>query len=119
MPQPDGMESTWLTMPASVSKDLWETLTADAKAAQADRRLAGLPFVGLNALRVDALVHAVLGNGGADPANPTMTTVGTSDNNGDDTPDRETPATPTAAAASGRSPRLPRCRCGERRPRRW
>ena len=38
MPQPDGMESTWLTVPAPVSKDLWASLTAGAKAAQADRR---------------------------------------------------------------------------------
>ena len=110
MPQPDGMESTWLTMPASVSKDLWETLTADAKAAQADRKLAGLPFVGLDALRVDALVHAVLGNGGADPNDPTMTTVTTSDGDGEpdegwrhrgahDRPDRHVVAAAAAGAA--------------------
>src|SRR3954452_4353239 len=97
LPQPDGMESTWFTVPAPVSKDLWATLTADARAAQADRRLAGLPFLGLTALRVDALVHAVLGTGGADPTNPTMTTVTTSDG---------------AAAARPTGPRLPRCRCG-------
>jgi hypothetical protein len=100
LPQPGGMESTWLTMPAPVSRDLWATLTAGAKAAQADRRLAGLPFVGLNALRVDALVHAVLGNGGADPQHPTMTTVTTS----------ETAAPPTSESSTGS--RLPRCRCG-------
>jgi hypothetical protein len=121
MAQPDGMESTWCTMPASVSRDLWATLTADAKAAQSDRKAAGLPFVGLDALRVDALVHAVLGNGGADPHHPTMTTVTTSSDTsqgdvGDS--DGETPAQPgtqPAGSTSGRPPRprrLPRCRCG-------
>jgi hypothetical protein len=43
MPQPDGMESTWATMPASVSRDLWAALTGHAQAAQADRTAAGLP----------------------------------------------------------------------------
>ena len=111
LPQPDGMESTWFTMPAPVSRDLWATLTADAKAAQADRRLAGLPFLGLNALRVDALVHAVLGNGGADPHHPTMTTVTTSDATatGEARPDA---GRRRAAARAGAAPRLPRCRCG-------
>jgi hypothetical protein len=106
LPQPDGMESTWFTVPAPVSRDLWASLTADAKAAQADRRLAGLPFLGLDALRVDALVHAVLGTGGADPHQPTMTTVTTHDGEGD---------VPTGAAETAAQPtssRLPRCRCG-------
>src|SRR4051812_9236305 len=106
LPQPDGMESTWFTLPAPVSKDLWATLTADAKATQADRRLAGLPFLGLNALRVDALVHAVLGTGGADPNNPTMTTVTTRD--GEEDPPTGTDETAPPPTGS----RLPRCRCG-------
>jgi hypothetical protein len=41
----DGVDLVYV--PAPVSRDLWATLTAGAKAAQADRRLAGLPFVGL------------------------------------------------------------------------
>jgi hypothetical protein len=125
MAQPDGMESTWATMPASVSTDLWETLTADAKTAQAHRKAAGLPFVGLNALRVDALVHAVLGNGGADPHHPTMTTVssmaaGTSSSGRESAegaaadaaaePEGLPPETPKSGSPAGS--RLPRCRCG-------
>ena len=73
MPEPDGMESFWATMPASISRDLWATLTADAKAEQAARQQAGLPDPGLDALRVDVLVHAVLHNGGADPTDPLLT----------------------------------------------
>ena len=68
LPQPDGMESTWLTMPAPVSRDLWASLTAAApRPPRPDRRAGRGALPGLNALRVDALVHAVLGNGGADP----------------------------------------------------
>ncbi len=114
MPQPDGMESTWFTVPAPVSKDLWATLTADAKTAQADRKAAGLPFLGLNALRVDALVHAVLGTGGADPDQPTMTTATTSDRDrdGDGDGDGNAPTGTDETAAPPMGSRLPRCRCG-------
>ena len=112
LPQPDGMESTWFTMPAPVSRDLWATLTADAKAAQADRRLAGLPFVGLDALRVDALVHAVLGTGGADPHHPTMTTVTTGRSDAGPDAAGDTDQTAARATRSPAGPRLPRCRCG-------
>ena len=129
--QPDGMESTWLTMPASVSKDLWETLTADAKAAQAGRQLAGLPFVGLNALRVDALVHAVLGNGGADPHHPTMTTLTTSTSSTTEHDQRDRrrrrPGRRAPAAAGSAAPARDQVGCRDcrgagavgRRPRRW
>ena len=73
MPELDGMESYWATMPASISRDLWATLTADAKAEQAARQQAGLPDPGIDALRLDVLVHAVLHNGGADPTDPLLT----------------------------------------------
>ena len=95
-----------IAIPTGQTRLLDASLTADAKAAQADRRLAGLPFLGLDALRVDALVHAVLGTGGADPHQPTMTTVTTHDGEGD---------VPTGAAETAAQPtgsRLPRCRCG-------
>ena len=134
MPQPDGMESTWATMPASVSKDLWAALTADAQAAQADRTAAGLPFVGLNALRVDALVHAVLGNGGADPQHPTMTTTShpatgpsdgdgnNGDSGGDGAPGEAAGAVAPAAGPPPPAPPGPGCPgagAAARRPRRW
>jgi hypothetical protein len=99
MTQPDGMESTWVTLPAPVSKDLWAALTATATSTRAARTAAGLPPVGLDALRVDALVHAVLGTGGADPQHPTMTTADTADTAGADRP-------------TGPVRRLPRCSCG-------
>jgi Domain of unknown function (DUF222) len=104
MGQPDGMESFWATMPASISRDLWATLTADAKAEQAARQRLGLPDPGIDALRVDVLVHAVLHNGGADPADPLLTTTGTAD----------TAPTGTGAAgtASSKATRVPKCSCG-------
>jgi hypothetical protein len=43
MPQPDGMESLWATMPASSCRDVWTTLTRDAKAEQAARAALGCP----------------------------------------------------------------------------
>ena len=70
MPELDAMESYWATMPASISRDLWAALTAQATAEQAARAQAGLPDPGIGALRLDVLVHAVLHNGGADPRRP-------------------------------------------------
>ena len=90
--QPDGMESFWATMPASISRDLWATLTADATAEQAARHRAGLPDPGIDALRVDVLVHAVLHNRGADPTDPLVTTT----------------APPPPASRR----RVPKCSCG-------
>jgi hypothetical protein len=61
MPQPDGMQSFWMTMPASVANDVWDTLTTRAKATQAELRAGAGDDPGLDALRVDALVDALLG----------------------------------------------------------
>ncbi len=61
MPQPDGMQSFWMTMPASVANDVWTTLTTRAKATQALLRAGAGDDPGLDALRVDALVDAILG----------------------------------------------------------
>ena len=97
MGQPDGMESFWATMPASVSRDFWAALTADAKAEQAARQQAGLPDAGLDALRLDVLVHAVLHNGGADPTDPLLTKT--------DPTSGEDPGTTTKQ-------RVPKCSCG-------
>ena len=100
MPQPDGMESFWATMPASISRDLWAALTADAKAEQAARAQAGLPDPGIGALRLDVLVHAMLHNGGADPDDPLLTKTSPR-------PPRQTLVPPgrcRSARAAGRSP---------------
>ncbi len=91
MPQPDGMQSFWMTMPAPVAEDVWDTLTARAKATQDLLRAGAGNDPGLDALRVDALVDAVLGPNPAGGAQ-------TSDTTGPDT------------TASSR--RLPRCSCG-------
>ena len=74
LPQPDVMRSLWATMPATVADDVWNELTRRAKNTRRVLKRGGGAHPGLNALRVDALVHAVLGNGGADPTAPTMTT---------------------------------------------
>ena len=100
MPEPDGMESFWATMPAAIARDLWATLTADAKAEQAARQQAGLPDPGLDALRLDVLVHAVLHNGGADPTDPLITTTD---------PDRAAGGAERGRQAAGRTPK---CSCG-------
>ena len=60
MAQPDGMASLWMTMPATVIADVWSVLTARAQAAKTARAKAGLDDPGIDALRVDALVAAVL-----------------------------------------------------------
>ena len=61
MPQPDGMQSFWMTMAAGVAEDVWDTLTARAKATQDQLRAGAGDDPGLDALRVDALVDAILG----------------------------------------------------------
>ncbi len=48
-------------MPAPVAEDMWDTLTARAKATQDLLRAGAGTDPGLDALRVDALVDAVLG----------------------------------------------------------
>ena len=102
MPELDGMESFWATMPASISRDIWAALTADAKAEQAARQQAGLPDPGIDALRLDVLVHAMLHNGGADPDDPLLTKT--------DAGHRPTTATaPRPAPAAGKAPK---CSCG-------
>ncbi len=112
LPQPEVMGSLWATMPATVADDVWNELTRRAKNTRRELKRGGGAHPGLNALRVDALVHAVLGNGGADPAAPTMTTH---DHGGDHDDGGRRPAAPErstvaprgcrAAAAAGRRPR--------------
>jgi hypothetical protein len=86
MGQPDGMQSFWMTMPASVANDVWDTLTARAKATQAELRAGAGDDPGLDALRVDALVDALVD-----------AILGTN---------------PTTSTAAGSTGRVPRCSCG-------
>lgn len=64
MPLADSMEAFWVSFPATVADELWTVLTDRARSEQSDRASTGLDDPGLDALRVDALVAAVLGNGG-------------------------------------------------------
>ena len=105
MAQRDGMESLWATMPASVARDVWDALTATARTAQQVRDRLGLDRPGLDALRVDALVDAVLHTGGADPDQPTITVQAT-------TEDADTEDAVAGEGADQASRRVPRCRCG-------
>ena len=66
MPEPDGIQAFWMTMPASVAHDVWHTLTARAKATQAQLRAGAGDDPGIDALRVDALVAAILGTSPTD-----------------------------------------------------
>jgi hypothetical protein len=88
MPQPDGMGSLWVTMPAGQTAQVWSELTTRAQAAKAACAEAGLQAPGIDALRVDALVAAILG--------PTTQ------------PD---PSDPASQSAPRPTP-VPRCRCG-------
>ncbi len=103
LPQPEVMGSLWATMPATVADDVWNELTRRAKNTRRELKRGGGAHPGLNALRVDALVHAVLGNGGADPAAPTMTTATTT---------TATTTATTAATTRDLAVPLPRCSCG-------
>ncbi len=110
LPQPEVMSSLWATMPATVADDVWNELTRRAKNTRRELKRGGGAHPGLNALRVDALVHAVLGNGGADPTAPTMTTTTTATTTtagtaGPAAPCRHRPRGCRAAAAAGRRPR--------------
>ena len=88
MPQPDGMQLLWATMPASIANDVWDTLTTRAKATQAQLRAGAGDDPGLDALRVDALVDAIL-----------------------EAPDTTSSSTSTGTTGS-RGARLPKCSCG-------
>jgi len=66
MRQPDSMRSWWLTMPAHAEADMWAEATRRARAARAALRAAGQdPGTGLDALRVDSVIDALLGPGAA------------------------------------------------------
>ncbi|HYJ54401.1 MAG TPA: DUF222 domain-containing protein [Mycobacterium sp.] len=129
--QPDSMASWWLNMPARAEGDLWAEVTRRARAAKKAQAAAGLYSTGLDALRVDALIDALLGPGAADRLIRDLDTDNDTDNDTDDTvdessdpdaddadPDGADSAVDEAvldllrAAVRGRSPYLPMCSCG-------
>ena len=64
--QPDSMASWAMSMPAQVEGDLWAEVTRRARAARAALRAAGCAVgTGLDALRVDSVIDALLGPGAA------------------------------------------------------
>jgi hypothetical protein len=111
-PQPEAMDGWWVTMPAPAGQAAWEALTRSAKRRQARiRRERGID-PGLDALRVDVLVDAILGADRADRAAKDGADAG-DDLNGADGP--EPPGAglggwPLTRAVS--VPPVPRCRCG-------
>ena len=90
--QPDSMASWWLAVPADVEQAMWASATTRARAVQAARRAAGLEEIGLDALRVDVVVDAVLASG--------------NDSTGH-LPEGQLPA-----AGQVPAPHVPKCSCG-------
>jgi hypothetical protein len=62
-PLPDAMEGWWVTMPAPAAAAAWKELSARARARQQQIRQQAGVDPGIDALRVDTLVDALLGNG--------------------------------------------------------
>src|SRR5829696_2874131 len=64
--QPDSMASWAMSMPAHLEGDMWAEVTRRARACRAARRAAGDDVgTGLDALRVDSVIDALLGPGAA------------------------------------------------------
>ena len=61
VPLPEAMIGWWLTLPATVENDAWTALTSRATAVQTQLRAGAGDDPGLDALRVDALLDAILG----------------------------------------------------------
>jgi hypothetical protein len=91
VPLPDAMIGWWLTLPATVANDAWTALTARATAVQTQLQAGAGDDPGLDALRVDALLDAVLGTSPATPGDP---------------------AAATGSTTGSKTGRLPRCSCG-------
>lgn len=119
MPLAGSMASWWFTMPAGVEQDMWSALTARARAAKLVRRAAGLDDEGLDALRVDSLIDAILGAGvatevttaHADPM-PHVDDEPSDDERADDESDAALPDHALPYHAQRHSRAVPRCSCG-------
>jgi hypothetical protein len=117
MGQPDAMGSWWLTMPAQVEGDLWAEVTRRARACRAARRAAGEDVgTGLDALRVDSVIDALLGPGAAARLIHQLDAHDMTDALHTDATDATDAAVLELlrAGVRGRSPYLPRCSCGGR-----
>lgn len=100
MEQADGMASWWVLMSADTETELWAELTRRAGMRRRVLRRVGGENPGMNALRVDALCAALLGNS-ARPSAPGTPMNGRADGCSDST----LPALQR---------RVPRCSCGGR-----
>ena len=117
-PLPEAMEGWWLTLPAHLAGPAWERLTDQAKTTQrAIRDQHGID-PGLDALRVDTLVAAILGDqtggdsaGGEDDEGDASSQDGTS-SAGDGGPGDGGTGGASGTGDGGRLVPLPRCRCG-------
>lgn len=89
-PLPDAMEGWWVTLPADVAAPAWTALSQLASADQAARRSVGAEDPGMDALRVDNLVAAIVSA----------------------RPSASVDAAPAEAPAPSSNGDLPRCRCG-------
>ena len=69
-PQSDAMEGWWVTLPASAAGPAWDTLTSAARATRRHLRESTGIDPGLDALRVDTLLQAILGHSAAAAACP-------------------------------------------------
>ncbi len=98
VPDRDGRTGWYLPLDAGTETEMWARTTARARAVQAARVAAGLDDPGLDALRVDLVVDAILGQDAA--TGPTRT------------PGQPDDTAPEGAPVVGSVPRLPRCTCG-------
>lgn len=107
-PMPDAMEGWWVALPADVADTTWSALSRRASLDQAARRSTGADDPGMDALRVDALVAAILSAPAPSACEAAPAATATAAAAG-------TPAGTSASRSGGSttSPReLPRCRCG-------
>lgn len=110
---PDAMMGWWLTMPAAAEAAAWTALTAKARATQTELRAGAGTDPGLDALRVDTLLDALLNTAGyvvPDTSNQHDTTpVGPF---GPAAPAEDEGPHITCGDTVEEPRRVPRCRCG-------
>lgn len=105
--QPDAMEGWFVPLPAHTAQEAWQALTRRARRLQRRIRTEKGRDPGLDALRVDTLVEAILHGHGSEPTAPQQADGSPGD-------DHDSPAGPVARVHGPltRSGAVPRCRCG-------